>query len=1170
MSLLRSISFALLTFLILCTSGKQTIFAKSVYSANQSQILFVENKNQWERFIHYEAEIKGGKLFLEKNRFTYVFFNQQDIERLHPEHENTPTEIRLHAMRVSLVNSNSKCLILPSEKEDYYRNYFIGSDPSKWASEVGLYKDVSYQNVYSKIDLRFYSQNSNLKYDFIVKPGGNVNSIALNYEGTDEMRIEDGSLIIKTSVGEIIEQKPYAFQLIGGVKKEVPCSFKLKENTIRFLFPEGYDHKFPLIIDPTLIFSSYSGSSADNWGFTATYDAAGNAYAGGNVNSIGYPVTTGAYKVSYNGGGSSGNGWSCDMAIAKFNPTGTAILYATYLGGSDNEQPQSLVVDKNNNLLIFGVSYSSNFPTTTGAYQTTKSGGGDIVVSKLNPSGSTLLASTFIGGSNDDGVNSTAIDNVYGPIKYNYGDDARGEIIADANNYYVSSCTQSSNFPTTTGAFQTGYGNGGQDGVVLKINSNLTNLIWSTYLGGNGMDAAYSCLLDAGGNLFVTGGTSSSNFPTTAGSIHSTYQGGAADGFITHLGSNGNSVLQSTYIGTNKYDQTFFVQQDVNGNIYTMGQTEGSYPVTAGVYSNAGSGQFIQKLNPTLSASVFSTVFGNGNSKPTISPTAFLVDTCENLYVSGWARCIHHQVFSNLMPLTTSAFQSTTDGCDFYFIVLSKDALAIQFGSYYGSPSSEDHVDGGTSRFDANGMIYQSVCAGCGGKDNFPTTPGVVSNTNNSINCNNAILKIHFDFSKTRAVVKADPDTGCVPHTVQFTNSSINGVTYTWDFGDGSPISNQFQPSHTYNTAGTYQVMLISRNNLSCNVADTTYIPITIFSPVPIIPSMSLVPASTCDSFFVQSTSVGTGGNLYTWRFGDGSTASGISAQHMYASSGTYSITLVVNDSVCNQIDSVTKPVRFKPNIDARISTDNVFQGCAPQLLTLKYDSILNSSGTVLWDFGDGITATGSPLKHTYISPGTYTIRMIVTDTSYCNIADTSFFTIDIYARPKAGFYDDAPLIILPNTKITFTDTSLNGINRVWDFGDKATSTDSISSHEYAYGGSFSVCLTASSAQGCIDSKCRTIEVIPLEEIYVPNSFSPNGDGKNEVFKPETIGIFDMEVRVLNRWGDVIKTWKGLDGSWDGKTNGKKAPEDVYIYYIDAKGSVTPVITKIGRVTLIY
>ncbi|HET6991608.1 MAG TPA: SBBP repeat-containing protein, partial [Bacteroidia bacterium] len=449
----------------------------------------------------------------------------------------------------------------------------------------------------------------------------------------------------------------------------------------------------------------------------------------------------GAFQTTFGGGGFGGNSYPFDISLTKYNPTGSALLYSTYLGGSDNEQPQSIIVDNNNNLFVIGRTYSSNYPVTPGAYDVSFNGGADIVVTKFNPAGTALLGSTFIGGTGDDGVNITADFYTWNSLKYNYGDDGRSDINTDAaGNCYVASNTQSVNFPTTPGAFQTSFGGGLQDAVVFKFNSTLTSLAFSTFLGGNANDAGYSIALNSSNEVYVSGGTSSLNFPTTPGVLHTAYMGGSADGYVAHFDPSGSALLQSTFIGTGSYDQAYFVQLDQSFNVYLYGQTSGPYPVTPGVYSNPNSGQFIHKLDPTLSSTVYSTVFGSGTMSPNISPAAFLVDTCENVYTSGWGgQCIPYGSTgtTNGMPVTSGAFQTTTDGCDFYFFVLKKNALSLWYATYFGGPSGTDeHVDGGTSRFDKNGVIYQSVCAGCGGTSNFPTTAGAWSQTNNSFNCN--------------------------------------------------------------------------------------------------------------------------------------------------------------------------------------------------------------------------------------------------------------------------------------------------------------------------------------------------------------------------------------------------------------------------------------------------
>ena len=375
-------------------------------------------------------------------------------------------------------------------------------------------------------------------------------------------------------------------------------------------------------------------------------------------------------------------------------------------------------------------------------------------------------------------------------MKRNYGDQNRGEVnIDNANNIYVASCTMSSDFPVTNGAFQTTFG-GTQDGCVFKLNSDCSQLIWCTYLGGSNDDACYTLDLGPAGSVYVGGGTMSTNFPTTFSVINTAYIGGNFDGFVARLNSTGSVLLASTYVGTSGDDQVYCVKLDNDSNVYYMGQTNGQFPVISAPYSNPNSGQFIVKIKPSLDSIFYSTVFGNGDSVPNISPTAFLVDTCQNVYVAGWGTSnseftsYFSPIYANPMynmPLTPDAFQTTTDGTDFYFFVLAKDAQSQLFGSYFGGNGYIDHVDGGTSRFDKRGVMYEAICAGCGGNSLTPTTPGAWSNTNDSWNCNELGLKIAFNLGGPEVSVNAFPRaTGCVPLNVQFQSNGSDVLFYYW------------------------------------------------------------------------------------------------------------------------------------------------------------------------------------------------------------------------------------------------------------------------------------------------------------------------------------------------------------------------------------------------------
>ncbi|RLD66881.1 MAG: hypothetical protein DRI84_03815 [Bacteroidetes bacterium] len=799
---------------------------------------FIENKNQWPEQVFFKAVISTGNLWIERDGLTFDIQDPEDLQAIANYKRqmgiNTekgipfPTHVKRHIYKIRFVDANPDVKTITYNPLESYDNYFIGNDKSHWASNVHKFESIAYSQLYEGINLKLYQKDGFLKWDFIISPQANPNQIILKYEHVDKLSLSGGRLIIKTSVNKVIELAPYAYQIDNkGERVDVECKFVIENNQVHFSLPQSYNPDWVLIIDPTLVFASYSGSTMDNWGYSATFDSQGYLFAGGNVFGNGYPYTTGAVDTLFSGG-------SCDIVISKYDTNGTQLIYSTYLGGSGSEVPSSLVVNSNDELFILGTTGSADFPVTSSAFDTTFNGGtsyvltyvinfasgSDLCITRLNSSGTQILASTYIGGSANDGL-STSLN-----LVKNYADELRGEIVIDKNNNcYIVSSTVSTNLPTTTNSFQSSNG-GNQDGLIAKFDNNLSNLIWCSYLGGSSEDALYSIAIKDNQDIYVTGGTTSSNLPTTTNALYTSYQGGSADGFITNINQNGNSILYSTYFGTPAYDQSFFIDLDKFDNAYVFGQTAdtGTTFIFNALWNMPGDGQFITKLNPQLSAMIWSTTWGNGITGPDVSPSAFMVDLCNRIYLSAWGGTTNgNWSTTNGLPISSNAFQSTTDGSDYYVMVMKDDASGLDFGTFYGGTQSSEHVDGGTSRFDHKGRIYQAVCAGCGGHSDFPTTTNAHSNTNNSFNCNNGVFK--FDFNIPAIVADfIQPPVGCVPDTLFFNNTSYlthpSNTTFYWDFGDGTN-STVKSPYHVYLQSGIYNVTLIISDIQSCNLADT-------------------------------------------------------------------------------------------------------------------------------------------------------------------------------------------------------------------------------------------------------------------------------------------------------------------------------------------------------------
>ena len=818
------------------------LFAFSVLG-QQDGIWLHPNRGQWDKEILYKVDLASGAMFLTNNGFTYVLsdFSQKHV---HDQKHSITDTIGFQVIKSVFPYSKWQGDFKEDLKSTHYRNYFKGNDSAKWKSNINSYQHIELKDFFPNIDLLVDGKKENLEYSFVIEPKADVSQIQYKLEGADHYYIdENGNLRIKNRFGEIIEKKPAAWYLNNETQKSIPVKFKLENGLISFAFPEGYDTSQEIIIDPTLTFSTFTGATNDNWGMTATPDQNGNLYAGGIVfTGIGsYPTVTGSFNVNYNGGANyvyyTSNGFPIamegfDVAISKFSPDGKQLIFSTYLGGSGNEAPHSLVCDSNGDLYVFGVTSSSDFPVSSNAYDNSfNSGpliaenelgydGADMYITHFNASGSLLVGSTFIGGSGTDGINT-------GNLNYNYGDPFRGEIIVDNNgSVYVSSTTQSSDFPVKN-AFQSNL-NGAQDAVVLKLNSTLSIMDWSTYFGGSGEESGNSIQLSNNGLAYLTGGTTSTDLNFTVGESLN-YNGGQADGYLVKLNANSGIKLAGTYMGMSEYDQSYFVQLDNNNDVYVYGQTESNWPITAGCYGNPNSGQFIRKYNSNLTTIFWTTMIGAGTGNVEISPTAFLVSNCKEIYITGWGGDVNTDNSQYALnsttfgfPTTPDAFQKTTNGSNFYIAVLSKDANTLKYGTYMGGIStSYNHVDGGTSRFDKNGKIYHAVCAGCGRQVNgFTTTPGVYAPNNGSQNCNLAAFK--FELNSIESVLSSSSASACANKPIQFTSSSTNGGdTFLWYFGDGTK-SNLQNPIHSYSVGGTYTVSLVVSSASGCLFPDST------------------------------------------------------------------------------------------------------------------------------------------------------------------------------------------------------------------------------------------------------------------------------------------------------------------------------------------------------------
>jgi gliding motility-associated-like protein len=1212
-----------------------------VVSFATAQMEFVENKGQWDSRVNYRGDFTSGAFFLENKGFTVLLHNVDDLKFLNevehgtdsvslaksasinpsiPSHSGNggsacsfpSVTVRSHAYKVSFLGASNNAQVVPDKILPTYNNYFLGNDKSKWAGNCKIYYAVTYKNVYPNIDVRYYTEMNQLKYDLIVRPGGNPNAIAMRYDGADKLETKNRELIIGTSVGEVKELYPFTYQSPNGKRAAVDCKYVVKDNVVTFKVSH-YDPTQTLIIDPALIFSSFTGSPQENWGYTATPGPDGSLYAAGIAFGSGYPVSPGAFQTGYGGGVVEDNQGAYDIAIFKFSANGTQRVYATYLGGRGNEQPHSLICDAQGDLIVAGRSNSKNFPVTRtaiGSGNATASANYDIIITKFNASGTGLLGSVTIGGSGDDGVNikpkySTTPPDGAVSLRRNYGDDARSEVILDgADNILLASCTQSADFPVISSPIQTSSG-GLQDGVILKLSPNLSSVFFTTYFGGGGDDACFVISINpVTNNLYVAGATTSTNLPgDKIGAMTTTNQGGETDGYVTELMSDGSAIIKTTYQGTSGDDMIYGLKFDKFGFPYIMGTTTGNWPIVNATYSNTGGKQFISKLRPDLSGYVYSTIFGTNASEPNLSPIAFLVDRCQNVYVSGWGGGLNaskHYPTSGtfgLPEVNPLPNIPPADGKDFYFFVLEKNANSQLFGTHFGEGNNTpahlgDHVDGGTSRFDANGIIYQAICAcksGSGAGTTFPTTPGVWSTVNRGSECNEAVVKIEMNFAGVGASVKATIsdviDTiGCAPLTIKFTDTLAKGKMYVWDYGDpASPKRDTtYAPnnsvSHTYSQVGRYRLMLIAIDSATCNIADTAFTHVKVGFNI-VVPNFTFTKLDSCGSLRFRFDNTTTAllpnytNQTFVWDFGDGSPRikTGFTSQiHTFPATGSYNVRLVVDDtSFCNSPDSTQKTVRINPNVKAIFNTPN--RGCVPY--TPVFNNLSLGGLNWLWDLGDGTSSTDFEPIHIYNQVGSYNVRLIAYDSTTCNKVDTSaYFTISVYPIPTAGF-TWSPNPPVENTRTVFTNLSVGATRYLWDFGDGATSTDVNPVHQYNKTDTFNVTLAAFNDADCSDTFPARIPIIIRPLLDVPNAFTPGrfaGSAYNNgIVKVEGFGIGKMIWKIYNRWGQVVFSTTDINQGWDGTYKGVLSPMDVYAYTLDVEFTDGKKLRKTGDITLL-
>ncbi len=660
--------------------------------------------------------------------------------------EAASTAVTTDLIRMQLRGANPAAKPAGSDQLPGTANYILGNDPAKWHTAIPTFAKVKYSGVYNGIDLVYYGNQGQLEYDFIVAPHADPAPIRLHFAGAQSTRLNpDGSLAIQAKDGSVAFRKPVLYQTIDGTRRPVAGSFALlADNTIGFTIG-AYDKNQPLVIDPILAYSTFFGGTNAEFAVAVTADSAGNAYVCGLTISTDFPLTAGAFQsVNY---AQAQNAVSTAF-VSKFNASGTALLYSTYLGGNaiantlheQGDYAHAIAVDASGNAYVTGWTYSSDFPITSGAFQTTDQAASIALatgfVTKLNPSGTGLVYSTYLGGDLLDEPNSIAIDT--------------------AGDAYISGITFSGNFPVTSGAFQkvnNSAGTNGFNAFVTKLNPTGSALIYSTYLGGasSGGQTIGSIYwtnpiaIDKAGDAYVAGFTASGNYPVTANAFQKVAHDTGYSVVVSKLNPTGSGLIYSTYLGGSTTSISEGLAIDAAGNAYIAGYTsDHDFPVTTGAFQTINKGDtstatsadapnngFITKLNPTGSALVYSTYLG-GTTGPWGGDHiyALAVDAAGNVYVTGGA-------MSADFPVTANAYQPKNHGathcCDYltytsngFLTELNAAGNALVYSTYIGGSGTQNPNGpggfGDESYYLALGPAGSVYLVGYTTSPNFPVT----------------------------------------------------------------------------------------------------------------------------------------------------------------------------------------------------------------------------------------------------------------------------------------------------------------------------------------------------------------------------------------------------------------------------------------------------------------
>ena len=1092
---------------------------------------FIENKGQIADAIGnvrpdllFAEDMPGGKIYLRETGFSYVLIKKEGEPESEKHVNIEPGKylenkqlIKGHRIDVDFRNCNpGGSEIITGNGAGAYYNYYM-SHCKEGIKNVRAFNKIIYKNIYPNIDLVFQGgTEKGIKYDIVIRPGGNPDDISIKYIGADGLQVQDlpagqadSKLKIQSSLGEIIEEMPEVYQNIDGKTVDVKATYQLQGTILNFEL-SNFNQSFPLVIDPWI---SYYGGAAMEYGFGIAVDGADDVIITGYTSSPSFPVSTGAFVFPYSG--------SEDVFIVKLDADGNRI-WATCYGGAEADYGYDVVVDGLNNIIVAGITASTLFPVTAGAFQTNWKGLEDLFVLKLGPAGNRIWA-TYYGGSLSD-IN-------------NFG---CGAVVDASNDIIVSSETMSDDLPATNGIFQTGK----SDAYIVKFDAN-GNYLWSKYFGGSGNDGAHCTAIDNSGNIIISGYTGSSDLPVTPGVFQTKYAG-LRDAFIAKFDANGNEIWATFYGGSHVEWAAYGVTVDSQGNVIFAGWTRsGDFPVSPGAFQPIHGGgvwdAFLVKLS-SGGTRLWATHFGGTGDE---EGWAVAVDSNDNIIFTG-------DTYSNDLPVTACSYQTLFGGVEDNFIAYFDPNGSRICSGYLGKTGHDETQQGNMLAVKGSKVFITGQAQGA----NYPVTPGAYQTLYGGgigdafvaqlciKTCGISQAKINFTADKNQ-VCLGDP----VNYTSLINSCDPANMQWLWTFNGGTPaFSTAEHPSGiVYNSLGINTVKLkITSECGSDSLVKVSYISVSG------VLSLNVSSTSVTCNGYNNGTAManGSGGTMpYRYNWTNGETTTGVSN----LPPAIYTATVTdKNGCIATATITINEPTQLTLSVSSTSITCNLDNNGT--------STVSPSGGTGLYNYRWS-NGANTP---TIINLPASVYSVTVTDTNNCTAIDSvNIIPGFIVTATVSGNVTISPgdsTILSTSGGVSYAWTPSIGLSCITCYSP--TASPAITTI---------YCVVVTDANGCTDTACVIITVeIPCGKIFVPTAFSPNIDMVNELLCIKGTDCVKSFVFIIyGRWGEKVFETTDPKACWDGKYNDKELNTSVFVYYLKATLTNQEVVEKKGNISLI-